>query len=162
MATFVAASVCGCADRLSPQTRLDDGRRVQALAVGAPATAVLFYRADDCISCVTAIAEWRQLEARGAISIKVVLDREPTDEEVRALKLQRIAIAGVYRRPLFARRAIAPQELLIDSLGRMIASPQDPRSAGVSAALRAAMALSGDGESPAVGGASVVAPSNSP
>ncbi|MCC6931234.1 MAG: hypothetical protein IT359_19755 [Gemmatimonadaceae bacterium] len=103
------------------------------------ATAILFYSPDDCFSCITPIAEWREVDASGRVQVSIVLTRPPTREETRSLNLQRIRVAGVYERPWAKRGAFSPREVLLDSAGAALSTVDDPRR-GVTSALRSAIA----------------------
>jgi hypothetical protein len=103
-------------------------------------TAILYYRADDCLSCITPIAEWREVEGAGVMRVDVVLQSSPSPEQARALQLQRITSYTVYARPWYRRAALAPREFVLDTLGRIIAPPADPTRGGVTRAMQLAVA----------------------
>lgn len=74
--------------------RLDDGRRVSALA-RAESTAVLFYDPSRCFSCGTTLPEWIAWRALHPEQVRLVLVREPTDGERRQLRAGHAQVDGL-------------------------------------------------------------------
>ncbi|GMV09597.1 MAG: hypothetical protein AMXMBFR55_13310 [Gemmatimonadota bacterium] len=130
----------GCAEQIGPGGHLEGGRKIRDLAGGGVPTAILYYRPDDCFACITPIAEWREIAAAGVMKVHLVMQSNPSPEQTRALRLQRITSYSVYARPWYRRAAAAPREFVMDTLGRLVAPPADPTRGGVTRAMQLAVA----------------------
>ena len=146
--TLVGALIVGgCRESLSSSSRVTDGRSLGDLIDRVVPTVVLFYSPTDCFSCITPISEWREVARSGKLRVLLVLDRTPTDDDVRALALQRITVDAIYRRSLLHRGAPTPRELLFDTAGTILSLPQDPRKGVTSAFLNAFRVIRTSGQS---------------
>jgi hypothetical protein len=109
---FAACKGTASTDLLSAE--LDDGRQLQALAKSDRPGAILIYDAATCFTCGTAVPQWRRLMNDSRVHVAVVLAGAVTEADLRALRIQRIPIAGTMKKPPFGREAMPVEILTVD------------------------------------------------
>lgn len=118
---FLVSSAAACEGARSVELlggSLDDGRPLQALVRFGRPNAILIYDAATCFTCGTAIPQWRRLMTDARVHVAVVLAGAVTDADLRALRIQRIPIAGTMKKPPFGPSSM-PVELLTADHGQI-------------------------------------------
>lgn len=92
LALLAAISACQ-ADEVA-DLELADGRTVESLVAGADSVTLLLYDPADCFSCDQQLAGWLDRRSRAPDRVKLVLTRDPDQQEQVALRLHRIRPDG--------------------------------------------------------------------
>jgi hypothetical protein len=103
-------------------THLDDGRIIREAVAPEQPIALLVYSAATCFACGTPLPSWRRLANEGRIKLVLVLAGPTTDGDRRALRIQRIPVAGFVSRPLFRLDRLPSEYLLV--AGRVFAKAE--------------------------------------
>lgn len=161
LVSIVVASLasCGSGDpRNARSWLLEDASAIENQLHDSVFTAVLVLPSKMCFGCNPAIREWRTLEdTTTALRVSLILAEYPEPEDARLLRVQRVAVNGVLKKPSMASRFLDrsrsdPIELLFygASLIAYASSARDAASVGTSSSpvLREARRLLGDNRPP--------------
>lgn len=105
---------CGSAPASVLDERLVGGRTIADVVARDRATAVLVYPLGYCFACAPQIAQWQQFQREGRVQLVVVLEKEPSETDKRALAVRRIELGGVLATPIWRKPASVPREYLVE------------------------------------------------
>jgi hypothetical protein len=114
---WLAVAVVAGARLLEPNEVLKEplqngGRIADLVAPGIP-TAILVYSPEYCFACIAELAEWEEHERAGHLRLLLILDDEPTVEDLRAMAMLRVDIDGVLSWSKWLRTQRSPREYLL-------------------------------------------------
>lgn len=116
------------------EERVEGGARVGDLLAPDAPTAVLVYPARFAFTCSAELALWQDLARSGHVHLVVLLTREPTAADRRALALRRIQVAGVLADE--AQGPGGPREYLVEG-GVVRLSAAGTKAAGANSGILA-------------------------
>lgn len=124
------AAMLGCADKRDTENnvlrlRLEEGgsvgARLGAAARPGQVAAILVYDASMCFACSPYLTRWEEVSRRKSVPLILLLREPPSPSERRAIRLQRVPVAGVIQRR--TTWPPSPSEYLVRS-GRIIATAE--------------------------------------
>lgn len=138
--SMVVISLTSCAegDTHKPVSwLLEDGSAIEDQLQDSVFTAVLVLPSKMCFGCNPAIREWRTLEDTTELRVRLILDQQPAAGDSRLLRVQRISVNGILRKPSrlstilhLSRRD--PVELLFYGDSLIASSARDVAATGTS------------------------------
>jgi hypothetical protein len=116
VAAGVAAAV-GCAGKSDILTaRLDDGRAVREIIPRDVPVALLIYDVRTCMTCGVALPLWQRLMRDSAVSVKLILVGELSEQDRRVLRLQRSSVAGTIARTSVSAESLPTEYLFANDV----------------------------------------------
>lgn len=117
---WLLALACSNPAREVFEATLDDGRQVAELVRSSDErTSLLFYTAEACLVCGTALPRWLAASRDGQIKVVLIVAGEVSEEDRRILRVHRIPVIGFAQHQTLARTRL-PAEYIIED-GRVSA-----------------------------------------